>query len=136
MAYVTSHPGASVNGHLQATPQLDLVPYPAQVMKYLVSCRPCGSWTLCQVLTSCLSKPHLASLHFTSSPGSQATSFLQATQQLEAVQKVMKGPVQEAQRGLSGFTDQLFHKDQKVKQQTGWVVTTWQWRGFGHTVTS
>lgn len=38
----------------------------------------------------------------------------QATQQLEAVQKSMKGPVQEAQRGLSGFTDQLFHKDQKV----------------------
>ena len=60
---------------------------------------------------------------------------MQATQQLESVQKSMKGPVQEAQRGLSGLTDQLFHKDQKVGLQTGWVVTRGRCQNLGYTVT-
>ena len=112
------------------------MPAPAHVFNYLVTCRLYGSCTICQVLPRCLIKPHAAAWQVTSCPGGQSNyASMQATQQLESVQKSMKGPVQEAQRGLSGLADQLFHKDQKVGLQTGWVVTRWRCQNLGHAVT-
>ena len=108
-----------MTGYLQSTGRLNFVASPAQVLKCLVSCRPYGSWTTSPALISCLSRPHAAA---SMSPLLQVVEqlfLLQATQQLESVQKSMKGPMQQAQHGLSGLTDQLFHRDQKVGQQTG-----------------
>ena len=68
LAYVNSCPGASTTGHLQATQRADLVPSPSQVLKYLVCCRPYDTWSRCQVLTSCSSKPQAAALHVASRP--------------------------------------------------------------------